>query len=123
MLFLRFSSREPRLWPATISVLAAVALALCGPAVAADKKWAGVHEGGFVTAVAIDPATPSRVYAATARGLFASMNDGENWKPLSHGLAGHFVGALAIDPGPPAALYLGTNAGGLLRSTAGDEKW
>ncbi len=79
--------------------------------------------GGFVTSIAVDPLNPLRVYAATAHGLFVSGDEGENWKPLAHGLLGHFVGALAIEPGHSRALYVGTNEGGLLRAAAGGKRW
>src|SRR6266498_2775920 len=112
----------------TLTLLAAVVLTaagIAGPAGAEDqdKKWSSIQEGGIVTALVIDPTTPSRVFASTARNLFASANGGETWTPLPLGLDGQFVGALAIDPSPPAALYVGTNAGGLLRGRTGDRNW
>ncbi|HEY6147753.1 MAG TPA: hypothetical protein VIZ69_08635, partial [Thermoanaerobaculia bacterium] len=89
-----------------------------------EKKWAGIHEGGYVTTIAIDPTSPSRVYVATARGFFGSADDGQTWTPISPGVDGHFVGSLAIDPGPPAVLWAGTNGGALLRSSSpGSASW
>jgi photosystem II stability/assembly factor-like uncharacterized protein len=87
-----------------------------------EKKWAGVHEGGYVTSIAVDPTEPLRVYAATARGLFASSDGAETWRPVAH-VAGHFVGALAIEPGRSGVLYLGTNEGEVLRGAAGVKRW
>src|SRR5258706_1631372 len=115
--------REPRPLPVSLLAVAAAALVLCEPALADEKKWAGTHEGGFVTSIAVDPTVPNRVYAATARGLFASADDGETWRPLSHGLAGHFVGALAVEPGRSWALYVRTNEGGVLRGGVGAKRW
>jgi len=115
--------RELRLLPVSFLALAAASLALCGPAFAGEKKWAGVHEGGFVTSIAVDPTEPDRIFAATARGLFASADGGETWRPLSHGLAGHFVGALAIEPGRSGGLFVGTNEGGVLRGGVGEKRW
>src|SRR5437868_4726393 len=89
-----------------------------------EKKWAGLHEGGYVTAIAIDPASPSRVYVATARGFFGSSDDGATWFPIPPGVEGHFVGSLAIEPGPSPAVWVGTNGGALLRSSApGSSSW
>lgn len=65
---------------------------------------------------------PSRVYAASARALFASVDDGLTWIPL-HGPADHPVTALAIYPGPPPVVYVGTNGGGLLRGLPDQPKW
>src|SRR5512141_208086 len=111
----------------TLSVAVVLtAMGVAAPAAPDDlqyKKWSSVQEGGLVTALVIDPTTPSRVYASTARNLFASADGGETWMPLSLGLERHFVGALAIDRRPPAALYVGTNAGALLRGLAGDKNW
>jgi photosystem II stability/assembly factor-like uncharacterized protein len=115
--------RELRPLPVSLLALAATVLAVSEPALADEKKWAGTHEGGFVTSIAVDPAVPNRIYAATARGLFASADDGETWRPLAHGLAGHFVGALAIEPGRSGALYVGTNEGGVLRGGVGAKRW
>src|SRR5512132_4113942 len=92
---------------AGISALLLAAAAFALP----DKKWAGLHEGGYVTAITIDPANPSRVYVATARGFFGSSDDGATWSPISPGVEGHFVGSVAIEPGPPAAVWVGTNGG------------
>ncbi|HMF09842.1 MAG TPA: hypothetical protein VKJ00_11940, partial [Thermoanaerobaculia bacterium] len=105
--------------PAWSGALAVAAFLAASNAPAAEKKWAGISEGGFVTALAVDPAAPSRVYAATARGLFSSSDDGETWSPLSHGLAGQFVGALAVRPGGSGELYAGTNSGAVLRTGDG----
>jgi photosystem II stability/assembly factor-like uncharacterized protein len=118
-----WSLRDLRPLPVSLLAVAAAALTLCVPALAGEKKWVAVHEGGFVTSIAIDPTEPNRVYAATARGLFASADGGETWRPLSHGLAGHFVGTLAVEPGRSGALYVGTNEGGILRGGLGGKRW
>lgn len=74
---------------------------------------------GEVLDVAYDPRTPEHVYAATAAGLFRSVNGGEDWEPVSGATAAK---ALAIDP-RSGALYAATNAGTLLRSTDEGHTW
>ncbi|MET0622577.1 MAG: SBBP repeat-containing protein, partial [Pyrinomonadaceae bacterium] len=65
-----------------------------------------------VTALLVDPASPSTVYAGTSGGgVFKSTDGGANWSPSSTGLANKTVQALALRPGGPAAVLAGTIAG------------
>jgi hypothetical protein len=73
-------------------------------------------EGGAVQAIAIDPATPTTLYAGTAGGVFKSMNGGGNWSAANNGLTDSDVWALAIDPATPTILYAGTRGGACSRA-------
>src|SRR5580765_8310131 len=119
----RSSSGTRRLVVAAMLGLSTAVLVLGRQEEVPERKWATIQEGGLVTAVAIDPLTPARVYAASARALFASEDAGATWTPLAHGAAHHAVTALAIEPGAPSVLYVGTNGGGLLRGGAGNSKF
>ncbi|MFA5873549.1 MAG: hypothetical protein WC832_06260, partial [Anaerolineales bacterium] len=66
-----------------------------------------------VRALAIDPTTPSTLYAGTYGGVFKSTNGGGNWSALNTGLTNTDVYALAIDPTTPSTLYAGTHGGGV----------
>jgi len=78
---------------------------------------------GIVNALALDPATPTTVYAGTAsEGLFKSLDGGVNWSLNSTGLVNLTVNALAVDPLAPATVYAGT-AAGVYRSTNGAANW
>ena len=79
-----------------------------------EKKFVAVHEGGFVTALAVDPADASSVYAATARGFFASADGGATFEPVPLEREGSFVKAIAFDRRSPGTVYLGTNDGAIL---------
>jgi hypothetical protein len=80
-------------------------------------------EGGMVYALAIDPTTPSTVYAGTYYGgVFKSTNGGGAWSAVNTGLSSYSVSALAIDPTTPSTLYAGTS-GGVFKSTNGSEAW
>ncbi|MBP1685848.1 MAG: hypothetical protein H6Q33_1991, partial [Deltaproteobacteria bacterium] len=70
-------------------------------------------EGGNVRAPAIDPKTPTTLYAGIwAGGVFKSTDSGTNWKAASAGFPPDaHLGALAIDPEIPATLYAGTSRG------------
>jgi len=81
-------------------------------------------EGGSISALAIDPATPTTLYAGTfLAGVFKSTNGGESWSAANTGLINTYVYALAIDPKTPTTLYAGTYGGGVFKSTNGGESW
>ena len=82
-------------------------------------------EGGPISALAIDPATPTTLYAGTADGrVFKSTDGAATWAApatrLNDGKA--YIYALAIDPTTPATLYAGTSVG-LYKSTDGGAHW
>jgi len=60
-----------------------------------------------VSGLAIDPATPSTIYAGTSQGILKSINAGTTWTSLNQSLTGPVI----IDPVTPTTLY--TIAGGL----------
>jgi hypothetical protein len=65
-------------------------------------------------ALAIDPATPTTLYAGTEYGgVFKSTNGGGNWGAFNTGLTATPVWALATDPQTPTTLYAGTSGGGV----------
>jgi photosystem II stability/assembly factor-like uncharacterized protein len=75
-------------------------------------KWLTFTVG--VTALAIDPAHPETLYAATGwRGVFRSTDSGKNWHPFNAGLTNHNVTALALDA-TGQTLYAGTAGGGVV---------
>ncbi|HYX22370.1 MAG TPA: hypothetical protein VFA98_16120, partial [Thermoanaerobaculia bacterium] len=77
--------------------------------------------GGIVLALAVDPRTPSTVYAGgLATGVFKSVDGGESW--AFSGIAGARVSALTLDSSPTSVLYAGTNQG-VFRSSDGGATW
>lgn len=89
-------------------------------------NWRPVHGSllGFpVTAVAIHPARPDRVFAYAAVpqfGLVLSDDAGKTWKPLGWFLGSQdAVGYLAPNPKNPDALYLATFSSDLFWSADG----
>src|SRR5438093_2141363 len=83
-----------------------------------DVWTANGPEGGSVSALAIDPQTPTTLYAGTRfDGVFKSTDGGGTWSASNTGLPqGRSVDALAIDPQTPTTLYVGT-FGGVFKST------
>jgi PKD repeat protein/photosystem II stability/assembly factor-like uncharacterized protein len=89
----------------------------------APNVWTGIGPGGErVYALAIDPATPTTLYAGTENGVFKSANGGENWGKVNTGLTNTSVFSLAIDPATPTTLYAAT-PGGVFKSTNSGENW
>jgi photosystem II stability/assembly factor-like uncharacterized protein len=86
--------------------------------------WTAIGpDGGFVTAVAVDPRHPATLYAGTSNGgLFKTTNGGRSWTSVHLGLGDFAVNALAIDPVNPKIVYAGTDAG-IFKSTNGGESW
>lgn len=79
----------------------------------------GELPGGGVLDVAYNPASPDHVYAATAAGIFRSINGGEDWEAVSGSTR---ATALAVDP-RSGALYAAADGGVLLRSTDQGHTW
>ncbi|HEX2269374.1 MAG TPA: carboxypeptidase regulatory-like domain-containing protein, partial [Pyrinomonadaceae bacterium] len=83
--------------------------------------------GTSVTALVIDPAQPSTVYAGSANGVFKSTNGGRTWAAINNGLTSRSVITLVIDPLTPSTLYAvvsGSNSTrGIYKSTDGGGSW
>ena len=81
-------------------------------------NWGAINAGltyKNVIALAIDPVTPTTLYAGTyVGGVFKSTNGGATWRTADAGLASTTVSALAIDSATPATVYAGTNDRGVV---------
>lgn len=94
---------------------------------------AGLPLGQFgtcVQAIAIDPLTPTTLYAGPSdNGVFKSTNGGASWTAMNVGIpAGNGVLVFAIDPRNPLIVYAGMapgpgGPGGLFKSTNGGASW
>jgi photosystem II stability/assembly factor-like uncharacterized protein len=77
-----------------------------------------------VLAIAIDPVTPSTLYAGLAKGgILKSVDAGATWTPMNRRLFNRIVQALAIDPSEHEMLYAATAEGGVFRSADGGACW
>jgi hypothetical protein len=78
---------------------------------------------GTVDALAIDPQTPTTVYAGiSGGGVFKSTDGGTSWTAINSGLTHLAVSTLAVDPNNPTIVYAGTKGGGVFSRT-GDEQF
>ena len=80
--------------------------------VSGGVRW--ITEAVGVAALAIDPAHPNTLYAATrGSGVFRSTDAGKSWHSLNAGLTVHDVRALALDA-TSRTLYAGTAGRGVV---------
>src|SRR5262249_2976941 len=79
-------------------------------------------DGGSVNVLAVDPVTPTTVYAGTTSGLFRSADGGASWTTVNPGLTYFTQSSLAVDPVTPTTLYA-ANHGGVFRSADGGANW
>jgi len=74
-------------------------------------KW--IRTAMPITALAIDPASPTTLYAATGpRGVFRSTDAGKSWHPFNAGLTDLNVTAFALDA-TGRTVYAATEGGGV----------
>ena len=67
-----------------------------------DKWSSSGPEGGFIIPLAIDPVTPTTLYAGTyGNGVFKSTNGGGNWSVVNTGHINLDVNSMAMYPATP----------------------
>jgi len=87
------------------------------------SSWFPINHGlsdvtGRVSALLVDPKSPSTLYAAfTGDGVFKSSDGGANWIRFADGLGNRNVHALALTSGANGlnVLYAGTSGGGVFK--------
>jgi photosystem II stability/assembly factor-like uncharacterized protein len=68
-----------------------------------------------VDGITVDPSESSRLYAATAQGIFRSMNAGATWSRFDAGVSPDlWTHEIVLDPVNPFLLYAATHGGGVL---------
>jgi hypothetical protein len=88
--------------------------------------WSPANTGlgsTWVRALAIDPRTPTTLYAGTDQGVFKSVEGAATWSLANTGLNLWGLSALAIDPQTPTTLYAGTKAGLFIGRTVSLRAW
>jgi photosystem II stability/assembly factor-like uncharacterized protein len=96
------------------------------------NSWRSLKTGlpdGPINALAIDPKTPSTLYAGMAifgggndllEGVYKSIDGGESWTGFSAGLTQESVTCLVVDPQNPNTIYAGTTGAEGQRLGLGD---
>jgi photosystem II stability/assembly factor-like uncharacterized protein len=85
-----------------------------------EKSQAG--DNVYVTRLAVDPKTPTTLYAAQRAGIFKTTDGGGAWRLLSS-TTNLNAFSLAIDPQTTTTMYAGAYGGGVFKSTDGGESW
>jgi len=89
----------------------------------------GLPESPSTLALAVDPHTPSTLYAIVVAlfgqngAVFQSADGGQHWMATGAGLVTANVLALVIDPLTPTTLYAGTAGDGVFKSSDGGASW
>ena len=123
---------DPRLSTGTVAIVLVLAAGLAASSLAraADGVWGGSLDRRIeTTALAVDPKTPTTVYAGTQLGVFKTTDGGRRWRSMGAGLGRKRVLALAIDPQKPATIYVVADFGvhasksGVFKTTNGGGSW
>jgi len=89
-------------------------------------SWTSIRQGlatTSVTAVTIDPITPTTLYAAClSHGIYKRTAANTKWQPLVRSPNGRCY-VLFVDPANPQIIYAGTLEQGLFWSTDGGSTW
>jgi photosystem II stability/assembly factor-like uncharacterized protein len=120
--------RVSRFFLRSIALVAILTLAVSvppSPAAAGDNFWSsGGPGGGPILSLAIDPKTPTTLYAGThGAGVFKSIDGGATWNASNVGLTDVGVYALAIEPKNPSIIYASTINAGVFKSADGGATW
>lgn len=80
---------------------------------AAAWEWLGPGNiGGRTRGIVIDPAQPSRMWAASAGGgVWHTADGGSKWEPVDDFLANLACSCIAMDSSRPSRMYVGTGEG------------
>ena len=103
-----------------LSMTLALSVCLVQSSSAGMNQWTSAGlTGRSVFTLAIDPKTPTTIYAGTDRGVFKTVDDSANWQPTS---LVDPVGILAIASQTPAIVYaVGTST--LYKSNDSGSTW
>lgn len=101
-----------------------VLLFLAAPLCAVPGSWRVLGpDGGSVFDLAFAPSRPQALYAATAGGVYRSLDGGASWSYSNAGLDETLPAvSLAVDPVHPLTVYAAQN-GGIYRSRDGGASW
>ncbi len=111
-------------------LVVALSVLLAGVAHAGINQWTTTGPvGRSVSALAVDPQTPTTVYAGTDQGVFKSVSNGASWALLPTPFFSE-IPILALDPANPAVLYAAYHrvvddiiSAGVFKSTDGGGSW
>jgi photosystem II stability/assembly factor-like uncharacterized protein len=88
-----------------------------------EWRLSGPGGGGWIEAVAFDPAEPDTVYVGCdVGGFYVSADGGRSFEIRNTGLRDYFVESIAVAPRDRRTILLGTE-GGIYRTSDGGRTW
>lgn len=123
------SSVQRHLGPWMVAVALVLASLLRSVVASTATQWTSYGPEGAVYALAVNPLTPTTLYAGRWAGdLYKSIDGGESWRPVKTWRRSNVgsLGALrslALDPKTPSTIYAGTLGEGVFKSTDAGESW
>ena len=87
------------------------------------------YKASTLTVIAVNPTSPSTIFAGSFGKLHKSTDGGRNWALSMNGLVSPTVTGVVINPSSPSIMYLSSNAGGfggvngVFKSTDGGSSW
>jgi len=95
------------------------------------ERWeAGQLRGVDIYTLVLDPVQPETIWAATSKGIYRTLDGGNNWQACNAGLKSAQAQALALGQGKapkgeptPRLIYAGDRSGGLYVSNDNGNRW
>ncbi|MBJ6724765.1 putative Ig domain-containing protein [Geomesophilobacter sediminis] len=88
----------------------------------AGQHWTHLTLQFSVSSVAIDPATPTTLYAGSmGQGIYKSLDGGTSWTLTDFPVL--WVNRVVLDRSTPSTLYVGTSGYGIYKSADGGASW
>src|SRR5438445_6497301 len=131
--------RSPQDQLIRISLILLLAAGPLWPTAASGQSvWKRYHapEGGTVTALAIDPQTPTTLYAGIKDSrsqwsegmppsgkLFKTTDGGRSWRATNTGLPNTEITGIFINPHTPTTIYVSVAGGQIFKSIDGGGTW
>jgi photosystem II stability/assembly factor-like uncharacterized protein len=95
-----------------------------GPLFSGAGAWTPTGPyGGLIRCLAVDPSTPSTLYAGAAKGVYKTTDGGGTWRAVFTSQHDLDISSIAIDPSSPSTVYAGSSNGGILKSTDDCMTW
>ena len=93
---------------------------------AGDDGWENLTRGmapaAQVRALAVHPEDPAVIFAGTQRGVYRSVDRGDNWERMNM-TEGRIVWSLKFHPTNAKIMFLGTEGSEVYKSEDGGENW
>ena len=93
---------------------------------AGDDRWENLTRGmapsAQVRTIAIHPEDQAVIFAGTQRGVYRSVDRGDNWERMNM-TEGRVVWSLKFHPNNTKIMFLGTEGSEVYKSEDGGENW